>query len=93
MQRFCFRRHNSLVLQYSPVIIRINIFSMEELHTEKKEHTEVTLRPHGPLVIKGNFEVVDEDGKTLEKKEQMSFCRCRLSQKWPFCDGSHKAIH
>ena len=34
---------------------------MEELHTDKKEHTEVTLRPHGPLVIKGNFEVMDEE--------------------------------
>jgi CDGSH-type Zn-finger protein len=64
---------------------------MEEQPTDKKDHTEVTLRPHGPLVVKGDFEVLDEDGKTLEKKPQLSFCRCRLSQKWPFCDGSHKA--
>jgi len=66
---------------------------MEELDTEKKEHTEVTLRPYGPLVIRGDFEVIDEDGRVLEKVPQVSFCRCRLSQKWPFCDGSHKAVH
>jgi CDGSH-type Zn-finger protein len=64
---------------------------MEELHNDKKEHTEVTLRPHGPLVIRGDFEVHDEDGKIVPKQAQMSFCRCRLSQKWPYCDGSHKA--
>ena len=68
--------------------------TMEELHNDKKDHTEVTLRPHGPLVIKGDFEVIDEDGKVSERKQQqMSFCRCRLSQKWPYCDGSHKAAH
>ncbi len=64
---------------------------MDELHIDKKNHTEVILRPLGPIVVKGNFEVMDEEGKAMEKKEQMSFCRCRLSQKWPFCDGSHKA--
>lgn len=63
---------------------------MDELW-DKKENTEVTLRPHGPLVIRGDFEVTDEDGKLLEKKPQMSFCRCRLSKNWPYCDGSHKA--
>ncbi len=65
---------------------------MDELNIDKKEQTQITLRPHGPLVVAGDFEVLDEDGKILEKKQQMSFCRCRLSQKWPFCDGSHKAI-
>ncbi|MBS1625888.1 MAG: CDGSH iron-sulfur domain-containing protein [Bacteroidetes bacterium] len=63
---------------------------MDELW-DKKDHTEVTLRPHGPLVVRGDFEVTDEDGKVLEKKSQMSFCRCRLSKNWPYCDGSHKA--
>lgn len=66
---------------------------MEELLQDKKDYTEVTLRPMGPLVVRGDFEVIDEDGKVLEKKTQMSFCRCRLSQKWPYCDGSHKAAH
>lgn len=60
---------------------------------DKKDHCEVTLRPHGPLVIKGDFEVTDEDGRALERRPQMSFCRCRLSQKLPYCDGSHKGSH
>jgi CDGSH-type Zn-finger protein len=66
---------------------------MEELTNDKKDSTQVILRPHGPLVIAGDFEVTDEDGSILDKKPQLSFCRCRLSQKWPFCDGSHKAMH
>jgi CDGSH iron-sulfur domain-containing protein 3 len=65
---------------------------MDELKTEPTAHVEVTLRPHGPVVIAGVFEVTDEDGNVLERKERMSFCRCRLSQKLPYCDGSHKAL-
>lgn len=64
---------------------------MDSWQNEIKQKALVSLRPHGPLVIQGDFEVLDEEGKTLEKKTQMSFCRCRMSRNWPFCDGSHKA--
>ena len=63
-----------------------------ELPATSPKTTRVTLRPRGPLVIAGDFEVVDEEGKILDSKPQMSFCRCGLSQKLPFCDGTHKAI-
>lgn len=66
---------------------------MDILDDKPNETTRVTLRPHGPLVIAGQFEVTDEDGKVLERKPQMSFCRCRMSKNLPFCDGSHKAFH
>ncbi len=64
---------------------------MEEYKKELKANALVTLRPRGPVVITGEFVVVDEDGKELEKKERISICRCGLSQKMPFCDGAHKA--
>jgi len=62
---------------------------------EKEEKTndnsaKVTLRPRGPLVIAGDFEVTNEEGKLLEKRPIMSICRCTLSKNMPFCDGSHK---
>ena len=42
---------------------------MEEMEMDKKDHCEVTLRPHGPLVIRGDFEVIDEDGKIVDPKD------------------------
>lgn len=69
-----------------------HICTMEQLSSENNKETTVILRPHGPLVINGNFVVTDEHGKELQRKPQMSFCRCRQSKNMPFCDGSHKAF-
>ena len=66
---------------------------MDELKEES--HTEgalFTIRPHGPVVITGNFTVIDEQGKEMEKRERISICRCGHSQKMPICDGAHKAL-
>ena len=66
---------------------------METWNENKKEEGAiVTIRPNfGPIVIVGNFIVIDEDGKETEKKEKVSICRCGLSQKQPYCDGTHKS--
>lgn len=64
---------------------------MEEIQIEKLDHAVVTIRPNGPVVIQGNFIVIDEDGNTMEKRERLSICRCGMSQKMPVCDGAHKA--
>ena len=65
---------------------------METLDNKPSGPVQVTLRPHGPLVIAGDFEVTDEEGKVMERKSQMSFCRCGHSKNLPYCDGSHKAF-
>ena len=65
---------------------------MEELEQEKKDYGTIQLKPRGPVTITGNFEVIMEDGTTLEKREKVSICRCGMSQKMPFCDGAHKAL-
>ena len=65
---------------------------MEELDNEKKDYATIQLKPKGPITITGNFEVLMEDGTTLEKRERVSICRCGMSQKMPFCDGAHKAL-
>jgi CDGSH-type Zn-finger protein len=64
---------------------------MEEIQAEKLDHAIVTIRPNGPLVVQGNFIVIDEEGKEMEKRERLSICRCGASQKLPFCDGAHKS--
>lgn len=53
------------------------------------EAPKVQLMPGGPLVFKGDCEVVDEQGQTHHKKN-VAFCRCTKSANFPYCDGSHK---
>jgi CDGSH-type Zn-finger protein len=54
------------------------------------EKTKLTIRDNGPILVKGNFEIVDAEGNSYPTKSQVSLCRCGLSQRKPFCDGSHK---
>lgn len=62
---------------------------MENQHPDQ-EKTEVILRPRGPVTIKGNIKIIDEDGKEILDKTIVSICRCGLSQNLPYCDGAHK---
>jgi len=64
----------------------------EEIKIEKKDYATILLKPRGPISITGSFEVIMEDGTTLEVREKVSICRCGMSQKMPFCDGTHKAL-
>ena len=49
--------------------------------------------PNGPLLVRGDVELVDGDGVPLQKRRRtVALCRCGSSAIAPFCDGSHKAI-
>ena len=55
--------------------------------------TKITVKSNGSLVVEGtDFEITDASGNVygLGGREKVSLCRCGLSQKKPFCDGSHK---
>ncbi len=54
--------------------------------------TKIKVNSNGSLRVEGDFEVVDQEGKTydLGGRNLVSFCRCGLSGNKPFCDGSHK---
>jgi CDGSH-type Zn-finger protein len=54
--------------------------------------TKVTIFNNGPMRIEGDFEIVDQDGKTfgLGGRTGVSLCRCGHTANSPFCDGSHK---
>jgi CDGSH-type Zn-finger protein len=48
--------------------------------------------PNGPLLIRGDFEIVAADGSTIApRRATVALCRCGLSTIKPFCDGTHKA--
>lgn len=51
---------------------------------------KISVRDNGPLRIEGPVELVDAEGNKFETKETFFLCRCGLSEKKPFCDGSHK---
>jgi uncharacterized Fe-S cluster protein YjdI len=62
---------------------------------EKKEEikrTEVKVMKGGPLIVRGNFKLFDEQGNEMKTMKLTSLCRCGHSSKMPFCDGSHRKI-
>ena len=53
----------------------------------------VKLIPDGPLMVKGEVEVLDAQGNPLPVKGDAAYlCRCGASANKPFCDGSHKKV-
>ena len=54
--------------------------------------TKITIMNNGPLVVEGEFEVVDATGKTfgLAGRTKLGLCRCGQSANKPFCDGAHR---
>ena len=53
--------------------------------------TVITPYRDGPLVVRGRFRLVDQDGADIEiDRETVTLCRCGRSRLRPFCDGSHK---
>jgi CDGSH-type Zn-finger protein/uncharacterized Fe-S cluster protein YjdI len=50
-----------------------------------------TLHPvtDGPIYVRGNLELQDENGTTLLKDTRMALCRCGKSMNKPLCDNSH----
>jgi uncharacterized Fe-S cluster protein YjdI len=55
-------------------------------------NTMITLVNNGPLRLKGEFQIVDADGTSIDHKQVVSLCRCGSSNNKPFCDGTHKNI-
>ena len=54
--------------------------------------TKITVVNNGSLRIEGDFEVVDQEGKSfgLAGRTKVSLCRCGQSANKPFCDSTHK---
>jgi CDGSH-type Zn-finger protein len=53
----------------------------------------IRLRPSGPLVVEGDFRLIDHEGNEFKlptNKPVVALCRCGQSKTKPFCDGTHK---
>jgi CDGSH-type Zn-finger protein len=43
----------------------------------------------GPLYLRGDVEIVDDEGRTLLRDTRVALCRCGASRNKPLCDGNH----
>ena len=51
----------------------------------------ITPRANGPLMVQGDFRIVDSQGKEYGVSgDVVTLCRCGESDNKPFCDGSHR---
>jgi len=65
---------------------------MREFYKEecKLSKVQIKVNDNGSLRVTGDVELIDMEGNKFETKQTFSLCRCGLSKKMPFCDGSHK---
>jgi CDGSH-type Zn-finger protein/uncharacterized Fe-S cluster protein YjdI len=49
----------------------------------------VSSAENGPLLLRGEFEILDSKGEASYKGSKAALCRCRRSSNKPFCDGTH----
>lgn len=61
--------------------------------TEAEPAAVITPYRDGPLLVRGAFRLVDQNGVEIDGgRRTVALCRCGRSASKPFCDGSHKAV-
>jgi CDGSH-type Zn-finger protein len=53
---------------------------------------EIAPQTDGPLMVRGNMEIISGTGRVIARVQAARFCRCGHSQNKPFCDGSHVKV-
>ena len=57
------------------------------------EHATITPYRDGPLLVRGPFRMMDQDGREIDiGRRTVALCRCGKSRMRPFCDGTHKVV-
>ena len=81
-------------LTYKRNLVEVAKENMEKKieNESSKPIGEVRIMRDGPLVVRGEFKIVDANGKEMNKMKIASFCRCGKSANMPFCDGMHRKI-
>jgi hypothetical protein len=77
------------------VLIAWSILGLGGSHFSQEKETRMSITvkpiPDGPLMVKGECEILDAQGNPLPAKTGDIFlCRCGASANKPFCDGGHK---
>lgn len=53
---------------------------------------EVTPQLDGPLMVRGNLEIISGTGRVVARMNAARLCRCGQSNTKPFCDGTHAKV-
>jgi CDGSH-type Zn-finger protein/uncharacterized Fe-S cluster protein YjdI len=53
---------------------------------------EIAPQTDGPLMVRGNMEIVSGTGRMVARIQAARFCRCGHSNTKPFCDGTHAKV-
>lgn len=62
-------------------------------YSRRVERAVITPYRDGPLLVRGPFRMVDQDGTEIEvDRETIALCRCGKSRIRPFCDGTHRSV-
>jgi CDGSH-type Zn-finger protein len=62
-----------------------------EAGTDDGEGATITPYRDGPLIVRGDFRLLDQDGAEIDPgRRTIALCRCGKSGIKPFCDGTHK---
>jgi CDGSH-type Zn-finger protein len=60
---------------------------------EQSPPTVIRAYADGPLLVRGDFELRDENGEEIDpRRGTIALCRCGHSAAKPFCDGSHTLV-
>ncbi|MFF1819320.1 CDGSH iron-sulfur domain-containing protein [Kribbella sp. NPDC058245] len=55
--------------------------------------TVIRAYPNGPLLIRGDFELLDDNGEPVDtERRTVALCRCGRSALAPLCDGTHSLL-
>lgn len=59
--------------------------------TQRDAGEVIVVCPNGPLLVRGDFDIVSTTGELLPRQRQtVALCRCGGSAIKPYCDGTHK---
>ena len=65
----------------------------DDVGADAEPDARATITPYrdGPLIVRGDFRLVDQDGQEIDPgRRTVALCRCGRSSLKPFCDGTHK---
>ena len=71
------------------------------LHYERKDGgapeatpplNTITVSADGPLFVRGDLNITDEDGKPILRETRAALCRCGHSRNKPLCDDRHREV-
>ncbi|MDQ6740344.1 MAG: CDGSH iron-sulfur domain-containing protein [Actinomycetota bacterium] len=66
---------------------------LSPLHRDREPKDAIVVCPDGPLLVRGDVEIVSTTGEKLPRQRRtVALCRCGASGIKPYCDGTHKLI-